>query len=94
MRNPSEVVTPYLRLVHRAIVATRLGKVRVDITELRFMNSSSIRSLVDWVGWVSSEPQDKRYTLSFLASADITWQSTTLSAIHSLAPDHVEVTES
>jgi hypothetical protein len=91
MRDPATAITPYLSRIHRAVVESRAKELRVDITKLRFMNSSSIRSLVDWVDWILSEPEAKRYVLHFVTKPDVTWQGTTLSAIQSFGGAHVVV---
>lgn len=91
IRNPSEVVTPFLRRVHDAATRDGLKQLTVDIMQLRFMNSSSIRSLVDWVEWIRREPEGKRYVLDFLTRPDVLWQKTTLTAIQSLGGEQVVV---
>jgi len=91
MRSPSETVTPFLRRVHMAAVDGGVKKVTVDLTELRFMNSSSIRSLVDWVEWIRKEPESRRYRLVFITKPEVTWQQTTLAAIRAFGGEHVAV---
>jgi hypothetical protein len=91
IRNPSEVVTPFLRRIHEAAMRDGLKQLTVDIMQLRFMNSSSIRSLVDWVEWIRREPEAKRYVLDFLTRPDVLWQKTTLTAIQSLGGEQVVV---
>lgn len=80
MRSPSESVTPFPRRVDAAAIADELKKVTIDLTDLRFMNSSSIRSLIDWVEWIRREPESRRYVLLFVITPDVTWQQTTRSA--------------
>lgn len=84
MRSPSETVTPFLRSIHTATVQEGVKTLIADLTKLRFMNSSSIRSLVDWVEWIRSEPDSRRYVLHFVTKPDVTWQRTTLAAIQCL----------
>jgi hypothetical protein len=91
MRSPSETVTPFLRRVHMAATEAGLKKLTVDMTELRFMNSSSIRSLVDWVEWIRKEPEARQYRLLFVTKPDVTWQQTTMSAIRAFGGEHVSV---
>lgn len=93
MRNPGETLTPYLRRVHDAIVRAGLPEVAVDITGLRFMNSSSIRALVDWVQWIRREPTGSRYVLHFRSAKGVSWQATTLGAIEALGEGSVRITE-
>ena len=91
MRSPGETVTPFLRRIHDAVIEAGVKALTVDITKLRFMNSSSIRSLVDWVEWIRGEPELKRYVLHFVTKPDVLWQTTTLSAIQSFGGKHVVV---
>jgi hypothetical protein len=91
MRDPSVLLTPFLKDVHLAVVEARLKKITVDLRQLRFMNSSSIRSLVDWIEWIRHDPEDKRYTLQFMIQSSLPWQNTTLSAIQSFGGELVVV---
>ena len=91
MRDPSTLVTPFLRRIHGAAVESGLRRLTVDLSKLKFMNSSSIRSLVDWIEWIRREPENKRYVLHFVTKPNLTWQETTLSAIQSLGGEHVVV---
>ena len=84
MRSPAETVTPYLRKIHAAAVQSGTKNLTADLSKLRFMNSSSIRSLVDWVEWIRNEPDSSRYVLHFVTKPDVTWQRTTLAAIQTL----------
>ena len=91
LRSPGETVTPFLRKVHDAVIEAGVKSLTVDLTELRFMNSSSIRSLVDWVEWIRGEPESKQYVLHFVTKPDILWHSTTMTAIQSFGGKHVVV---
>jgi hypothetical protein len=91
LRSPGETVTPFLRRVHDAVTEAGVKSLTVDITKLRFMNSSSIRSLVDWVEWIRGEPEPRQYVLHFVTKPDVLWHSTTLSAIQSFGGKHVVV---
>jgi hypothetical protein len=91
MRSPGETVTPFLRKVHDAVTDAGVKALTVDITKLRFMNSSSIRSLVDWVEWIRGEPETRRYVLHFVTKPDVLWQTTTLNAIQSFGGKTVVV---
>lgn len=84
MRSPADTVTPYLRKIHAAAVQDGVKNLTADLSKLRFMNSSSIRSLVDWVEWIRNEPDNSRYVLHFVSKPDVTWQRTTLAAIQTL----------
>jgi hypothetical protein len=91
MRNPSQSLTPYLHGLHKAAVGDEMRELRVDFTKLRFMNSSSIRSLIDWVEWIHKEPVSQRYKLRFVSNPSVTWQQTTLSVIRTFSDGEVIV---
>ncbi len=91
LRNPSETVTPYLKKIHTAAVQASVKVLVVDLTRLKFMNSSSIRSLVDWVEWIRHEPPSMRYGVQFVTNKDLGWQSTTMSAIQCFGGEIVTV---
>ncbi|HEX2678475.1 MAG TPA: hypothetical protein VHM19_17605 [Polyangiales bacterium] len=91
MRSPSETVTPFFKRIHSAAIKGGVKTLVVDLTQLRFMNSSSIRSLVDWVEWIRSEPEQRRYVLHFVTKPDATWQETTLTAIRAFGGEQVVV---
>lgn len=94
LRDPSTVVTPFLQRLHNAVSDAGLKKLVVDLRALQFMNSSSIRSLVDWVEWIRKEPEKRRYVLHFLTRREATWQHTTMTAIQSFGGEHVVVQRS
>lgn len=93
-RNPGRSLTPYLHGLHRAAIGDAVRELRVDFTQLRFMNSSSIRSLIDWVEWIQKEPEAQRYRLRFVANPHLTWQQTTLSVIRTFSEGEVLVEQS
>jgi hypothetical protein len=93
MRNPDEEIAPYLKRVHEAVIKDRLREVVVDMIHLKFMNSSSIRTLIDWVEWVRRAPPEQQYVLHFRSNAEVTWQSTTFGAIEALGSGHVRVSQ-
>ena len=91
MRSPAETVTPFLRRVHTAAVQAGVKNLTADFVNLRFMNSSSIRTLVDWISWINNEPANSQYILHFVTKPDVTWQRTTLTAIQALGGSRVVV---
>ncbi len=89
LRDPHQRVQPYLKRVHETAVRSGLREVRVDLTELTFVNSSAIRLFIDWTVWLQKEP--KRYRLVFFTDSRITWQRTSFGALQSMAGDVIEV---
>lgn len=93
MRDPADTIGPFLRRVHFAVKAAGLTEFEVDLRKLRFMNSSSIRMLVDWLEWIRNEPATHQYRLRFIPDTNASWQTTTLSALKALNQEHVVLQE-
>jgi hypothetical protein len=91
MRDPSVDLGGFLRAVHSAATEHRLSSVRVDVSKLTFVNSSSIRLFIDWATWVREADEQRRYKLVFVTDRHITWQRTAFAAIRSLASPVVDV---
>jgi hypothetical protein len=89
-KDPSASVGKFFEKLHQEAVASRLSAFCVDVTQLTFVNSSSIRLFIDWAVWVKGE-RTHRYTLKFKTSRLITWQGTAFSALTSLMSDVVTV---
>jgi hypothetical protein len=92
MRSPSTVFLPYLEQVHSAAVSDKIRELRVDVTELTFMNSSSIRLFVDWIEWVRAGKEGARYVLHFVTNPELTWQEMTFSVLKTFGGEHVLLT--
>lgn len=90
MQEPSRVIGTFFRSVHDAAMADALQTVELDVTELKFVNSSSIRLFLDWAGWLKNAP-GTHYKLRILTTRKFTWQRTSFVAITSLAAGHVDV---
>jgi len=92
MRSPGETVTPFLRKVHEAVIEAGVKALTVDITKLRFMNSSSIRSLVGLGRMDPRRAGVQRYGAAFRDQAGCPLATrTTLNAIQSFGGKHVVV---
>jgi hypothetical protein len=78
---PGEFMEPFIQNVHDTIVQSGLKEIRVDITELRFLNSAGIRELVDWVMKMTALPDDKKYKIQFVCSAEHKWQESSMSTL-------------
>jgi hypothetical protein len=88
-RDPAESIAPLFRSLHNAIMADGLHEFKIDLAGLTFVNSSAIRLFVDWITWVKNEQQPRRYKVVLVTNPHITWQSTSLGVLKSLAPEVV-----
>ncbi|MBO9542732.1 hypothetical protein J7643_19260 [bacterium] len=87
--NPGEFLDPFLENVHTQVIEHSIPKVEADFTELGFLNSSGIKSLLKWIMKQMELAEDKRYPIKILYSRKITWQQTSLKAITYLSKGSV-----
>jgi hypothetical protein len=80
---------PFLDSVDDEVRRNGLGEVVADLRELVFMNSSCLREFVRWVAHV--EERASPYRIRFLADPAAHWQTRSLQALRSFAPNLVTV---
>ena len=76
-------------LTHELAVRSRVERFTVDVRDLGFVNSSSIRAFVDWI----SRASHAGYKLAFTTNAAVTWHRLSFSVLKTLAPESVEIME-
>lgn len=86
MQDPGTLLNPFFDSVHNAIVENDVKHVEADFTELAFLNSSGIKTLIKWIMKIPQLPPDKKYNLKIIYSGKITWQGTSLKTLIYLAP--------
>ncbi len=79
--NPAVVLNPFVDAVHDELALRGGGRVRVDLRELEFCNSSGFKSFIHWIERIGSLPERTRYTLHFLSNPSRKWQRTSLLAL-------------
>jgi hypothetical protein len=67
--------------VHEQAGRLRVGRVKVDIRDLSFMNSSCIKDVIVWLEKVRKTEESHRYLVAFLSSATQPWQRRSLIAL-------------
>jgi len=92
-KEPGKELTGFFRSIHEDVLARRLAEFCVDVSELTFVNSSSIRLFIDWAVWIKGETKHP-YLLRFQTSQKVTWQQTAFSALASLMSNVVRVESS
>lgn len=68
-------------------------EVVVDITELEYMNSSSLKSLLTWIVRVRDLPEPQRHKIRILSNPELHWQRRSLHSLVSMCGDILEVEE-
>jgi hypothetical protein len=89
VKEPREPFASFFRSVHEAALGERVSEFIVDVSELKFVNSSAIRLFVDWATWLKSEGVP--YKLTFRSHRRVAWQRTAFPALQSLARDVLSV---
>lgn len=91
LQNPEAVFMPFFDRIHDKIVASNLKEIELDFTRLTFLNSSGIKTLIQWITKVTPLPPDKKYNFKIIANSQITWQETSLRMLTMLAPGLIEM---
>jgi len=89
MRAPSETLSPFFKQIHEAALMARLGELKVDVTRLVHVNSSSIFLFIDWARWIAAA--DGRYTLHFVIRPGVSWQHLTLPTMQRICVGSIRV---
>ncbi len=87
--NPAVVLNPFVDAVHAEMAKRGAGRVRVDLRELEFCNSSGFKSFINWIERIQALPESQRYTLVFALNPVRRWQKTSLLALSCYGPTHV-----
>ena len=78
---PQVFMEPFIEEVHDSILKNNIKEVDLNITQLRFLNSSGIREIVDWVLKMSKLPEDQKYKINFICSREHKWQESSISTL-------------
>lgn len=81
----------FVKALHLAVLQAKVPKVIVDFRELEFMNSSSFKVFVTWLGAVQDLPADQQYRIHFISNPNIHWQRRSLAALSCFAVDLVSI---
>jgi len=68
-------------------------EVIVDLTQLEYMNSSSLKSLLSWIVRVRDLPEPQRHKIRLLSNPELHWQQRSLHSLVSMCGDVIEVEE-
>ena len=91
MREPSLEVLPYLLKVHDETLKNNIKKVTADFSNLTFMNSSGIKSVINWIMKLGDITEEKRYTMIIKHNPEITWQGSTILMMKQLFKNFIVV---
>ncbi|HVJ92246.1 MAG TPA: hypothetical protein VM580_20740 [Labilithrix sp.] len=81
----------FLGELHDEAVGLRCRQVTIDMRELYFMNSASIKLVVAWIANVQALSPTARYSIHLASNPNLSWQRWTLNALKSVAADLITV---
>jgi hypothetical protein len=90
--SPRDFMASFLEIVHNMALGEGLVEVKVDVTELSYLNSSGIKEFLSWILRRNRIPPEKKYRLNFLFDPAVTWQPITLPRLRDLDPDGIVLT--
>jgi len=90
--SPRDFMAGFLEIVHNMALGESLPLVRVDVTELAFLNSSGIKEFLSWILRRNRIPPEKKYKINFLFDPSVSWQPVTLPRLRDLDPDGITLT--
>src|SRR5512137_2577021 len=90
--SPRDFMAGFLEIVHNMALGEGLLEVKVDVTDLVFLNSSGIKEFLSWILRRNRIPPEKKYKINFLFDPAVSWQSVTLPRLRDLDPDGIVLT--
>ncbi|WP_242345822.1 hypothetical protein [Anaeromyxobacter terrae] len=89
--NPAVILNPFVDAVHGELAKLGRRRIRVDLRELEFCNSSGFKAFIHWIERIASLPEAQRYTLHFLSNPVRKWQRTSLLALSCYGVNSVSI---
>jgi hypothetical protein len=89
---PRDFMGGFFEIVHSMALGEGLAEVKVDVTELAFLNSSGIKEVLSWILRRNRIPPEKKYKMNFLFDPAVAWQPITLPRLRDLDPDCIVLT--
>ena len=87
----SMILKPYISEFHEKISRAGIERIRLDLSELNFINSSGLKVFFWWMRLLDELPDDKNYSIALYYSTDITWQECNVEIMQDLAPRLLEL---
>jgi hypothetical protein len=87
-----DFVAGFVEIVHHMALGERLGEVKVDVTELEFLNSSGVKEFLSWILRRDRLPPERKYRLNFLFDPTVPWQTVTLPRLRDLDAGGITLT--
>jgi hypothetical protein len=91
--HPGKYLDPFFKELHANALENAVKMIIVDLRLLKYVNSSSIRSMVTWLLSIKSMPVGKAYTLYFVVVKKRSWQTVMIDTFRMLLPNNIKVKE-
>ena len=89
MRDTSLGFLPYLLKIHDVLIQNNIKELKVNLSDLTFMNSNGIKSLINWIMKLTEIPEAARYKVHIAANTGIAWQESTIPVLQKLFPEFI-----
>ena len=90
--SPRDFMAGFLDIVHNMALGEALAEVKVNVTDLGFLNSSGIKEFLSWILRRNRIPPEKKYKINFLFDPAVAWQPITLPRLRDLDPEGILMT--
>jgi hypothetical protein len=90
-RNPDALLGPFIEKVHNNVTQMNIKEIKVNLTELSFINSAGIRVLANWVIKNRQLPENKKYKIHFISNYQYAWQKNNMQALTLLNKEYTTV---
>lgn len=90
VEQPAKFMEPFFIDVHEAILDEGISEIKIDLRDLKFLNSSGIKEIVKWILKVDALPDETQYSLMFLYNPETLWQESFISSIVNLNPEIIK----
>jgi hypothetical protein len=90
--SPRDFLAGFLEIVHNMALGECLVEVKVNVTELAFLDSSGIKEFLSWILRRNRIPPDKKYKINFLFDPAVAWQPITLPRLRDLDAEGILLT--
>ena len=91
LKEPDKIFDPFFENLHNKLLENKVKKITCDIKNLVFINSSGIKSLINWIMKLNDLEDSKKYKIIFLHNKNIPWQTTSLKNLCFLVPNFIEI---
>jgi hypothetical protein len=79
----------FLTAAHACATSYLASRMVVDVTELKFINSSCLKNVVSWLIAVKNDAKNRQYHIVFRTNPKATWQDRSFTAMACMCADLV-----